>query len=962
MRFRIIFAVIAIAAIGLTISGLLVVLQLLSNEKLSATETLATDSTDMQSPVSDKPVETNHSGDLQQTAVITAGSHTVQNVPDGIPVTVPSDACPVCQGLLKKGSGLCSICGGSGKLISGQQISPCISPEGGLAPSIPLFQLEGVDGTSLLRSVVTSCYDGNVWYPASDAQHYEYKGEEITSLVNLYAGQTVNEINVTSLEEFPASGTVLPTGLYPVSVSSSMPLTYFPCEQQFFSPEGLPESYSFKTISYTYNDSQLNGAEIDTDTRYQQLPQNISERIKRLAADITAGSSSPYQKALSIESYLENNYEYNLEYQPAPEGQEANDWFLFDEKKGVCTNFNSAFVVLARCAGIPSRLVDGYQIDPEASEQVVYASQAHAWSEIKLKDLGWIAIDATGKGSGALITETNITEVDLPVVKGKTFSIRGTVTSSDNSPVNGVPLKLFINPRKETTGGIPVGNGTSTMGVFDITAEIPVETQVGQYQLMAHCLGGIKYRDSWSDPDVTVMAETFIDLEAPSRIKTSEQLMLKGILREESSKPVSGQKVDIYLKDLLITTLTTDEQGEFSIWQSFSDSGEYNLRASFKGSEYYLASESEIDFEVLTPTQLRLTTPLKASLKQAFTVEGYLSEEESRLAFPGQEIIIMVDGVPSGEKPVTNAEGVFSFRYTFEEEGLHLFEARYAGVPYFFESQAESVIEIIPAPVPAKSSNNVWLFPVIVLAVVLISLGVFYFLRRRRRLIPSVEALTDEDIPEPAEEEEETEEYELEEDETEVLNDQITLSIEFPDIEFPFPDVWGEGEDLRAICSLKKTDGTPLAAKQIDLLIGKSANRVTTDAGGSVIVQCTFQKKGQYQVSARYSGENDQEPLLTVRTIRIVDYREEIVGLFKSLLEWLRNKGLDLPSRATPREIKQIISESSRVISPAALAKIIVCFEEADYSMHTIDRTNYKTMYLAQKEIRDYEPTPPAAE
>jgi transglutaminase-like putative cysteine protease len=959
MRFRIVFAVIAIAVIGLTISGLLVVLQLLSNNKQSATdnrtpvEPLAQSVTPV-SPLTPAVKTDDKNG--QKTAPASA-STVVTSSPAGIPAALPADACPVCQGQRNKGSGLCTICGGSGKLTGGQQISPSISPQGGLAPRIPLFKVSGANGTSLLRSVVTSSYDGISWYQDKEAQSYLYKGDKIAPPVSLFSGQSGDEINVTSLENYPAAEMALPTGLYPVSVSSSQALTYFPSEQQFTSSRGLPESYSFKKMSYSYSDSQLNKAQIDPDKKYQQLPSNVSQRIKDLAGSVTANSNGPYQKALAIQDYLEKDYQYDLDYRPAPAGREANDWFLFDEKKGVCTNFNSAFVLMARSAGIPARLVDGYKIDPQAADQVVYASQAHAWSEIKLKDLGWVPIDATGKGAGALATETNITAVDSAILKGKPFNIQGTVTSSDKSTVDGVPVELFINPRKETNGGILIGSGSLASGAFNITAEAPVEAQVGRYQLMAHCLGGIKYQDSWSDPPLIVMAATAISLDAPAKVKTSQQLLLKGVLTEDPAKPVSGQKVNIYLGSILITTLTTDENGRFEVWQSFSDSGEFTLKAVFKGSEYYLASEREIHFEVLTPTRLRLTAPLKASIKQAFTVEGLLSEEESGAAFPNQKITLIVDGVLLKEKPVTNTAGIFTFRYNFEEEGPHYFEARYEGVPYYYESQAGATIEIIPPPTQAKPNNNVWLFPVMVLAVVLIAVGAFFLWQRRKKKSSAVEPLTAEDIPETAEEPE----VEEAEPEVETVAEQIILSIEFPGIVSPLPDVWGAGEELKVICRLQKADGAPMPSRQLDLLIGKNANRVSTDAGGLVTVQCTFQKKGQYQLVARYSGDTNSEPLITRRTVRIVDYREEIVDLFKSMLEWLRSKGLNLPSKATPREIKQMIFEAKWVVTPAALDNIIVCFEEADYSLHTIERKNYITMYLAQKEIRDHEPTPPAA-
>ncbi len=149
-------------------------------------------------------------------------------------------------------------------------------------------------------------------------------------------------------------------------------------------------------------------AELDPAPEYLQLPDNITDRTKQLAEDITEDIASPYLKSKAIESYLKENYTYDLDYERAPDEYEPNDWFLFEEKKGVCSNFNSAFVMLSRSVDIPARLVSGYAIDEGEEEQTVFADQAHAWSEVKFKDLRWITFDATGsrnRSFGPQITE-----------------------------------------------------------------------------------------------------------------------------------------------------------------------------------------------------------------------------------------------------------------------------------------------------------------------------------------------------------------------------------------------------------------------------------------------------------------------------------------------------------------------------------------------------------------------------
>jgi len=74
------------------------------------------------------------------------------------------------------------------------------------------------------------------------------------------------------------------------------------------------------------------------------------------------------------------------------------DEFLFDSKRGYCEHYASSFTVLMRLAGIPARVVTGYQggeINPIDNYMTIRQSDAHAWSEVFLKEKGWIRIDPT---------------------------------------------------------------------------------------------------------------------------------------------------------------------------------------------------------------------------------------------------------------------------------------------------------------------------------------------------------------------------------------------------------------------------------------------------------------------------------------------------------------------------------------------------------------------------------------
>jgi transglutaminase-like putative cysteine protease len=100
--------------------------------------------------------------------------------------------------------------------------------------------------------------------------------------------------------------------------------------------------------------------------------------------------------ATAIDWFRRAGLEYTLV--PPPLGRDSVDEFLFGTKQGFCEHFSSAFAVLMRAAGVPARIVTGYQggeVNPVDGYLIVRQSDAHAWVEVWLKDEGWVRIDPT---------------------------------------------------------------------------------------------------------------------------------------------------------------------------------------------------------------------------------------------------------------------------------------------------------------------------------------------------------------------------------------------------------------------------------------------------------------------------------------------------------------------------------------------------------------------------------------
>ncbi len=134
-----------------------------------------------------------------------------------------------------------------------------------------------------------------------------------------------------------------------------------------------------------------------TEPQWLDLPDSLPGRVRRLAEDITAGTTTRYEAVTAITAYLETTKEYDLDSRVPPVGADAVDDFLFNADSGFCEQFAAAQVVLLRTLGIPARMATGLANQGPAAKgrRVLRASNAHAWVEVWYPGVGWSASDPT---------------------------------------------------------------------------------------------------------------------------------------------------------------------------------------------------------------------------------------------------------------------------------------------------------------------------------------------------------------------------------------------------------------------------------------------------------------------------------------------------------------------------------------------------------------------------------------
>jgi transglutaminase-like putative cysteine protease len=131
---------------------------------------------------------------------------------------------------------------------------------------------------------------------------------------------------------------------------------------------------------------------------YLQLPDSITPRTFALAAEITRGLETPYEKVAAITSWLRQNIEYSRVIEAPPLDVEPLDWFLFDSRIGFCNYYASAEAIMLRSLGIPARLGAGYArgtYEPADGIYNVNAVDSHSWPEVFFPGFGWVEFEPT---------------------------------------------------------------------------------------------------------------------------------------------------------------------------------------------------------------------------------------------------------------------------------------------------------------------------------------------------------------------------------------------------------------------------------------------------------------------------------------------------------------------------------------------------------------------------------------
>lgn len=198
-----------------------------------------------------------------------------------------------------------------------------------------------------------------------------------------------------------------------------------------------------------------------------QLPQGQNPRALALAQSWKR--LPPEQRVqAALNHFASSSYSYTLSPPLLPE-QDRVDAFLFGTQAGFCEHYASAFGFLMRAAGVPTRLVGGYQggeTAPGSQTVTVRQSFAHVWNEVWLQGQGWVRVDPTAAVAPARTRTDPQTALDNPAATTSARPARG-LWQRLSSGYDRLQLEwydLVVNFDDQTQQGALAGLGFGEVG------------------------------------------------------------------------------------------------------------------------------------------------------------------------------------------------------------------------------------------------------------------------------------------------------------------------------------------------------------------------------------------------------------------------------------------------------------------------------------------------------------------
>lgn len=271
-------------------------------------------------------------------------------------------------------------------------------------PDVELLTTAG--DSAPLRLVVLDDYDGTQWRAATRYGPLGVEAEE----PGLPAGDVRARFTV-AVRVGALGGSWLPTPGEPTGISglSAGDALVDPRTGTLLAPEGAEGAdYEVTAVVDAPDPADLPGADVPgrddpAAAPYLALPDPLPYELSTYAALVTRGTTTPYERAAAIERSVRGDRVLSDRAISGSALWRVEDFLLGDPattagaQEGTSEQFATAFAVVARQGGLPTRVVVGFRPGDEQPDgsRVVRGEQALAWPEVYFDDLGWVPFNPT---------------------------------------------------------------------------------------------------------------------------------------------------------------------------------------------------------------------------------------------------------------------------------------------------------------------------------------------------------------------------------------------------------------------------------------------------------------------------------------------------------------------------------------------------------------------------------------
>ncbi|MBZ8143193.1 transglutaminase, partial [Rubrivivax gelatinosus] len=185
--------------------------------------------------------------------------------------------------------------------------------------------------------------------------------------------------------------------LYALDLPGRLPAeSYITHDGQLLSMTPVNGETHYATVAWLDATVDVGGLAADEQAALLELPPGASPRLQALGHELAAREAQPAARAAAVLAFFsEGGFRVDAR-EAGVRGPDAYDRFAYERRAGGADQFAGAFVLLARAAGLPARLVTGYhggRLMGSSDYVLVKQSHAHAWAELWLPGRGWSRFD-----------------------------------------------------------------------------------------------------------------------------------------------------------------------------------------------------------------------------------------------------------------------------------------------------------------------------------------------------------------------------------------------------------------------------------------------------------------------------------------------------------------------------------------------------------------------------------------